>query len=214
MCLMSSKRKSCDCEGSSSCEKCKKKEKTRVYMNEYGNVGMEKFVLKLNEPCVQNCYCGKEECICCEDLCFNRGCGCVEKCTCGKKKGMEMCKKKFDYKCFKHCAPISQVCDGCFYNHFTNRANLGFGGLVVVKNTGNPSTGCMMKVCVRDSCGTEVVAKIHPGSSVPVFVEGLTLLEIACYQQKDECSCSGICTGEVIFDLEYCTVKYIEDHCY
>lgn len=68
-----------------------------------------------------------------------------------------------------------------------------------------------MKVRVKDCAGTAVVATVSPGSSVPIFVEGLILLDIACFQAGSEPHCTVGCSGEVIFDLEYCTIKYVID---
>ncbi|MFI8684562.1 S-Ena type endospore appendage [Rossellomorea sp. NPDC077527] len=124
-------------------------------------------------------------------------------------KGLDLCKKKEEMKCFKHCAPISQPCDCQSYNHFTSRANLEFSGLIVVKNTGNPTSGCAMEVCVTDGCGSDLVAIVTPGSSVPVFVEGLISLDIACGKERCKQPGPGTCTGEIIFDLEYCITTYV-----
>ncbi|MCA1060166.1 hypothetical protein LCL96_14605 [Rossellomorea aquimaris] len=66
-----------------------------------------------------------------------------------------------------------------------------------------------MKVCVTDRCGPEFVATVNPGSSVPIFVEGLISLDISCFKNVTDLAGAGICNGEVIFDLEYCTTTYI-----
>lgn len=158
-----------------------------------------------------NC-CGCEECNECEKCC-RESCEPPHHKECPKKiKGFDFCRKKEDIKCFKHCAPISQPCDFCKYNYFTSRANLDFSGLVVVKNTSNLTTGCSMKVCVTDKCGTDGVATVNPGSSVSIFVEELTSLDIICLSHCQEQASTGPCVGEVIFDLEYCTIKYMSNH--
>ena len=178
---------------------------------------------------VEKHECRVEECKCecdgckrhtiipdCEDL-YEDKCEVRPKHCPEEIKGFDFCRKKEEMKCFKHCAPISQPCDCHSYNHFTSRANLEFSGLVVVKNTGNPTSGCSMKVCVTDRCGTELVATVNPGSSVPIFVDGLISLDISCFKNVSDVPGTGICTGEVIFDMEYCTIKYIahphQDEC-
>ncbi|QPC48268.1 S-Ena type endospore appendage [Mangrovibacillus cuniculi] len=239
---MNIKKKDCGCKGEERCEKCRKgATHSNVYMKENNYFGMDKYAFKLHDkdhcihpkPC--GCHhndcecdhhkkhhcdkCKKDDCCecheCCEEPIIIYDCDEKECRKCHKKevKGLNLCRKKVDFKCFKHCSPISQPCDCIYYNQFTSRANLEFSGLVVVKNTGNTSNGCSMKVCVSDRAGTAVVATVNPGSSVPVFVEGLTSLEIACFQPKDDVPCSVLCVGEIIFDLEYCTIKYVKDDC-
>ncbi|MCH6267741.1 MULTISPECIES: S-Ena type endospore appendage [Neobacillus] len=122
-----------------------------------------------------------------------------------KVKGFNLCRRRNELRCFKQCEPISQPCDGLFYNYFTSRTNFEFSGLVVVTNTGNPTSGCSMQVRVTDRAGTAaVVATVSPGASVPIFVEGLTSLDIACVPNPIELPVPSICSGEIRFDLEYC----------
>ncbi|XEE12623.1 S-Ena type endospore appendage [Sporosarcina pasteurii] len=104
---------------------------------------------------------------------------------------------------------MSQPCDCRYYNHFTSRLNLDFSGLVVVKNTGKPACGCSMKVRVTDIAGTSLVATVSPGASVPIFVECLRSLDIACFKHGAETPVTETCSGEVIFDLEYCITRSI-----
>lgn len=122
-------------------------------------------------------------------------------------KGFNLCRRRNELRCFKHCEPISQPCDTLFYNYFTSRTNFEFSGLIVVTNTGNPTSGCSMQVRVTDRAGTAVVATVSPGASVPLFVEGITSLDIACVPNTVELLVPAICSGEVIFDLEYCASK-------
>lgn len=122
-------------------------------------------------------------------------------------KGFNLCRKRNELRCFKHCEPISQPCDTLFYNYFTSRTNFEFSGLVVVTNTGNPTSGCSMQVRVTDRAGTAVVATVSAGASVPIFVEGLISLDIACLPNAVELPVPATCSGEVIFDLEYCATK-------
>lgn len=123
-------------------------------------------------------------------------------------KGFNLCKKRNELRCFKQCQPISQPCDEVFYNYFTSRTNFEFSGLVVVTNTGNPTSGCSMEVRVSDRAGMEmVVATVNPGASIPIFVEGLISLDIACIPNDPELPVPATCSGEIIFDLEYCATK-------
>lgn len=123
-------------------------------------------------------------------------------------KGFNLCKKRNELRCFKQCQPISQPCDSLFYNYFTSRTNFEFSGLIVVSNTGNPTSGCSMLVRVTDRAGTaQVVATVSPGASVPIFVEGLISLDIACVPNDPELPLPSTCSGEVLFDLEYCATK-------
>ena len=121
-------------------------------------------------------------------------------------KGFDFCRKEEELRCFKHCGPISQPCDCNYYNHFTSRSNLDFSGLIVIKNTGNSASGCSMEVRVTDIAGSAIVATVSPGASVPIFVECLRSLDIACFKNE---SVTETCSGEVIFDLEYCTTRYV-----
>lgn len=153
------------------------------------------------------------------DFCEIMQCDCDErhgdickiehKCCKEEVKGLDLCRKKEELRCFKHCGPVSQPCDSIFYNHFTSRANLSFSGLIVVKNTGNLTNGCSMEVRVTDRAGTSTVAIVSPGASVPIFVECLSSLDIACFQNVSEPPVPATCSGEVIFDLEYCTTRYV-----
>ncbi|GEN53681.1 S-Ena type endospore appendage [Halobacillus faecis] len=126
-----------------------------------------------------------------------------------KVKGFNLCNKRNELRCFKQCQPISQPCGTTdaeleFFNYFTNRTNFNFSGLVVVKNTG----GCSMVVEVTDRVGMgSEVATVNPGASIPIFVEGLVSLDIACNPSEEELLVSPTCDGEIIFDLEYCATK-------
>lgn len=131
-----------------------------------------------------------------------------EKCS-DSVKGYNLCGKKIELRCFKHCEPISQPCDESFYNYFTSRTNFEFSGLIVITNTGNPTSGCSMQVGVTDRVGTAIVATVSPGASVPIFVEGITSLDIACFDTVSPPPLPSICSGEIIFDLEYCTSRAI-----
>lgn len=122
-------------------------------------------------------------------------------------KGFNLCKQRNELRCFKHCEPISQPCDALFYNYFTSRTNFEFSGLVVIKNTGNPTSGCSMQIRVTDRAGTAIVATVSAGASVPIYVEGLTSLDIACLPNEPELPVPATCSGEVIFDLEYCATR-------
>jgi len=213
-----------------------------VYIKENKYVDMDKYIIKLHDDhhyfCKKHnnddhceyeynnkattnfdnfqqddhCSCNNHD-DCCEEHILV--CEHVEKdgCKCNNVKGLNLCEKEVEVKYFKHCSPISQPCDCIYYNHFISRTNLEFNGLFVVKNTGNSSKGCLMKVCVTDKNGTAVVAIVNPGSSVPIFVEGLMSVEIACLMQKENMSCPLLCVGEIIFDLEYCSSKYVETRC-
>lgn len=133
---------------------------------------------------------------------------CDEKDHCPDRvKGFNLCRKLNELRCFKHCEPISQPCDELFYNYFTSRTNFEFSGLVVVTNTGNPTSGCSMQIRVTDRAGTAIVATVSAGASVPIFVEGLISLDIACFPNEPELPVPATCSGEVIFDLEYCATK-------
>ncbi|MFG6495664.1 hypothetical protein P8610_09920 [Fictibacillus sp. UD] len=120
-----------------------------------------------------------------------------------KIKGFDLCKKKKELKCFKHCSPISQPCDEIFYNQFTSRADMDFSGLIVVVNSGNITNGCSMEVQVTDSAGTSTVAVINPGASVPIFTDSLISLDIKCFKNESENPLPGTCSGEIKYDLEY-----------
>ncbi len=132
-------------------------------------------------------------------------------------KGFNLCKKRNELRCFKQCQPISQPCNTggdddpiTYYNYFISRTNFEFSGLVVVTNSGNPTSGCTMRVRVTDRAGggaSQVVATVSPGASVPIFVEGLISLDIACVSAETELPVPTTCSGEVIFDLEYCATK-------
>ncbi|MFI8684560.1 S-Ena type endospore appendage [Rossellomorea sp. NPDC077527] len=131
-------------------------------------------------------------------------------------KGFNLCKKRNELRCFKQCQPISQPCSSAsadplpYFNYFTSRTNFEFSGLVVVTNSGNPTSGCSMRVRVTDRAGggsSQVVANVSPGASVPIFVEGLISLDIACISADSELPVPTTCSGEVIFDLEYCATK-------
>ncbi|MBO9128087.1 S-Ena type endospore appendage [Bacillus sp. 165] len=154
----------------------------------------------------------KHECDCCEIQV--KVCKCDEEPKCDKPievKGLNLCHKK-EVKCFKHCSPISQPCNCQFFNHFTSRADIEFSGLIVVKNTGIAACGCYMLVRVTDSKGESVVATVTPESSVPIFVDCLTSLDISCFKHADKSPCTTTCKGEIIFDLEYWAVQCITDH--
>lgn len=120
-------------------------------------------------------------------------------------KGFNLCKKRNELRCFKHCEPISQPCDTSFYNYFTSRTNAEFSGLIVVTNT-RTTSGCSMQVQVTDRLGTTLVATVNPGASVPIFVEALISLDIACVPNAAP-AVPATCEGEIIFDLEYCASK-------
>ena len=170
-------------------------------------------------------HCGcKEQCACKrkkEDVQMKHH-GYEEKCNMPKKnwyeekeacpdrvKGYNLCKKRNELRCFKQCQPISQPCDGTAFNYFTSRTNFEFSGLVVVTNTGNPTSGCSIEVYVTDRAGngSDLVATVSPGASVPVFVEGLISLDIICIPNETELPVPAACSGEIIFDLEYCATK-------
>lgn len=122
-------------------------------------------------------------------------------------KGFNLCKKLNELRCFKQCQPISQPCDGSFYNYFTSRTNYEFSGLVVITNTGNPTSGCSMRIIVVDRAGTSEEIVVNAGASFPVFVEGLTSLFVACDPNNPPNVNLATCSGEIIFDLEYCATK-------
>ncbi|MCA1060164.1 hypothetical protein LCL96_14595 [Rossellomorea aquimaris] len=126
-------------------------------------------------------------------------------------KGYNLCKKRNELRCFKQCQPISQPCSDAtapeYFNYFTSRTNFEFSGLVVVSNTGNPTSGCSMLVRVTDRVGTNTVAEVNPGASIPIFVEGLIALEIACVEGDVVLPVPATCSGEIIFDLEYCATR-------
>ncbi|WP_146815599.1 S-Ena type endospore appendage [Halobacillus faecis] len=206
-----SKKDSYGYKGFKQCDICQKKnDPSRVFTNRVEADGISQRVFKFHdkEDCDHDYY--DDECES-EEFC---GCYCepCHKPCPDKVKGFDFCKKKEEIKCFKHCAPISQPCDCCKYNYFTSRANLDFSGLIVVKNTSNLTSNCSMKVCLTDSCGTAGVATVNPGSSVSLFVEGLSSLDISCFKHASETTDKGLCVGEVIFDLEYCTIQYTSDH--
>lgn len=122
-------------------------------------------------------------------------------------KGFNLCKKRNELRCFKHCQPISQPCDETPYSYFRSRTNFEFSGLVVVTNTVTASN-CTMDVLVTDRAGTEQVATLNPGASFPIFVEGLINLQIRCNTpETPPAVAEDICSGEIIFDLEYCASK-------
>lgn len=135
-----------------------------------------------------------------------------EKCP-DRVKGFNLCKKRNELRCFKQCQPISQPCittdpvAADFVNYFKNRTNFEFSGLVVVSNTGNPTSGCSMRIRVTDRAGTNVVATVYPGASIPIFVEGLVSIDIVCVSTETDPVVPATCSGEVIFDLEYCATK-------
>lgn len=128
----------------------------------------------------------------------------MDSCT-DRVKGFNLCRKIKEARCFKHCEPISQPCNGELFNYFTSRTNYEFSGLIVVSNTRNAPGACPMTVSVTDRTGTEEVATINPGASVPIFVEGLVSLDISCGEETT--TPTSTCDGEIIFDLEYCATK-------
>ncbi|WML53364.1 DUF3992 domain-containing protein [Neobacillus sp. PS3-12] len=125
-------------------------------------------------------------------------------------KGFNLCRRRQELRCFKHCEPISQPCDSNFQPYFSSRTNIEFSGLIVVTNTGNPTSGCSMSVRITDrlSPAGAVVATVNPGASIPIFVEGITLLEIACIPNPTEPAAAlSTCSGEIVFDLDYCASR-------
>jgi hypothetical protein len=121
--------------------------------------------------------------------------------------GFNLCRKINELRCFKHCEPVSQPCNETAYNYFTSRTNFDFSGLIVVSNTGNPPSGCAMEVIVTDRAGVSNPIIVNPGASVPIFVEGLISLTIACIPGVEVLPITPTCSGEIIFDLEYCATK-------
>jgi hypothetical protein len=196
------------------CHHCEKKSCKCEHCDEHKcKCEYEMHECKWDDCVVNHCECDFCEIKLCEyDFMDEDSCEYVHKPCPDEVKGYDLCRKKEELKCFKHCGPISQPCDSIFYNHFTSRANMDFSGLIVVKNTGNPNSGCAMKVCVTDRAGTSIVAIVNPGASVPIFVEGLITLEIACFRNESENPATTLCCGEVIFDLEYCTTRYVSHH--
>ncbi|QPC48267.1 S-Ena type endospore appendage [Mangrovibacillus cuniculi] len=132
-----------------------------------------------------------------------------------KVKGYNLCKKRNELRCFKQCQPISQPCGteetAESFNYFSNRTNYDFSGLIVVTNTGNAATGCTIEVQVIDRLsangGGTANIEVSPEASVPIFVEGLVSLDIRCISSATTTPIPATCSGEILFDLEYCATK-------
>ncbi|MFC4799711.1 MULTISPECIES: S-Ena type endospore appendage [Neobacillus] len=204
-----SEEKNCDCKEKECCT-CKKS--YRGYSREPIKKHHHYEACEIQKNCErekEKCHHEKEHCDHKKEKCHHKKEHCdheKEKCP-DTVKGFNLCRRRNELRCFKQCEPVSQPCDNKYYNYFTSRTNFEFNGLVVVTNTGNPTSGCSMKVSVSDRVGSDVVATVSPGASVPIFVEGLTMLDIKCVPNELELPVPPICSGEIIFDLEYCASR-------